>query len=277
MVKFSETPAGKALTRFESLRASYSSKPFRHSLPKSLYVNITSYPPRFKTLVLTLISLTNQSVVPDGIILWIAHDDKDHLPIIPEVLSQKITIEFCEDVKSYKKLIPAIRAMPDAYHVTADDDVYYHHRWLEDLVTGALAIPLSTAYHFGFKIGWSGDKLLTYGAWTPDVSPSKSGKTKYDVLPIGVGGVIYPPNCFHPDVTDQSIFLNVAPYSDDIWFYVMTRLMGFSQQKVGDPFIQIPWPDTQNHALWSSLAVLRNDQAIAEMAKRYGESVFKLR
>ena len=37
-----------------------------------------------------------------------------------------LTIDWCENLRSYKKLIPAIEKYPDDIIVTADDDVFYH-------------------------------------------------------------------------------------------------------------------------------------------------------
>jgi hypothetical protein len=98
----------------------------QHPLPGKLIVSLTSYPLRFATLPLTLRSLLCQAVKPDRIVLWVPHDDE---PIIPEAVrrltSYGVEIRTTDDIKSFKKIIPAVRAFPDAFIVTADDDVYY--------------------------------------------------------------------------------------------------------------------------------------------------------
>ena len=43
-------------------------------------MSLTSYPPRFGTLHLTLACLLDQSVKPDHLILWIAREDIKELP-----------------------------------------------------------------------------------------------------------------------------------------------------------------------------------------------------
>ena len=52
----------------------------RHRLPSELIVSLTSYPPRFKTLHLTIKSLLDQTVRPDRIILWIGRGAMDLIP-----------------------------------------------------------------------------------------------------------------------------------------------------------------------------------------------------
>ena len=41
------------------------------------------------------------------------------------------------------------------------------------------------------------------------------------VFPIGCGGILYPPKCFHKDITNNALFTNLAPHADDIWFWAM--------------------------------------------------------
>ena len=52
----------------------------KHNLRKKLIVSLTSYPKRFRTLPLVLNSISNQTVLPDKIILWIENKDKKKLP-----------------------------------------------------------------------------------------------------------------------------------------------------------------------------------------------------
>ena len=44
-----------------------------------------------------------------------------------------LEIRFCENLRSYKKIIPALQEYPDAILVTADDDWLYTQDWLAGL------------------------------------------------------------------------------------------------------------------------------------------------
>jgi hypothetical protein len=106
-----------------------------HGLPTALIVSLTSHPPRFGTLSLTLRSLLMQTVKADRTILWIAHGD---IPLLPQDLTDLqaagLEIRTADDMKSYMKIIPTLDAFPDAFICTADDDAYYWPTWLEELV-----------------------------------------------------------------------------------------------------------------------------------------------
>ena len=108
-----------------------------HRLPASLVVSLTSYPPRFPTLHLTLMTLLSQQVLPDRVVLYVFDDDHASLP--RDVLA--LTGDLFEirrvpkDIRSYKKLVPALRDFPQAYIATADDDVRYRPTWLAELVS----------------------------------------------------------------------------------------------------------------------------------------------
>ncbi|MEL7030006.1 MAG: hypothetical protein AAGL49_12555, partial [Pseudomonadota bacterium] len=108
---------------------------YEHGLPGQLIVSLTSYPPRFPTLHLTLRSLSEQSIKPDRIILWIAESDRTSLPSDIDAL-ENIQIEFVKDVRSFKKLVFAVERYPDSFIATADDDNYYLQDWLELLIRG---------------------------------------------------------------------------------------------------------------------------------------------
>lgn len=66
--------------------------------------------------------------------LWIAHADAASLPDdVLELRRHGLTIEFCDDLKSFRKIVPALASRPDAFIAIADD-VYYEPDWLERLV-----------------------------------------------------------------------------------------------------------------------------------------------
>jgi len=102
-----------------------------HNLGSELIVSLTSHPPRFPTLHLTLGCLLDQSFRADRVILWIAHDDMALLPAAVRKLERRgLEIRACDDIRSYKKLVPALEAFPHAFIVTADDDLELAPDWL---------------------------------------------------------------------------------------------------------------------------------------------------
>jgi len=81
-----------------------------HGLQSPLIISLTSYPARFSKLPLTLKCLLSQNMAADRIILWIAHQDKSALtPAILELQNAGLEIEYCDNLRSYKKIIPTLQ------------------------------------------------------------------------------------------------------------------------------------------------------------------------
>lgn len=254
------------------LNAKWASKPRvpRHSLPGRLVVSVTSYPLRFPTLPLALKSLLLQSVAADEVILWIGKNDEDKLT--SEILALRddgLTIRLCDDLGPYTKIVPALMSYPDAYIVTADDDVYYRPKWLEDLVAherGRREVLCHRAHRV--RIGANG-LPLPYERWefnTRDREPSAL------TFPTGHGGVLYPPGALHRDAVNVALFSEFSPRADDLWLYWMMRRNGGVARKIGPRRLLFPtWRGTQRVALWRRNVVEGgNNQCIETMTARFG-------
>jgi hypothetical protein len=182
----------------------------------------------------------------------------------------------CDDIRSYKKLVFTVEEDPDRFIAIADDDVYYKFDWLEELVQGFRPGVRNSSCHITFRFHKAaGEGLAPFLDWEIDPQDYEVRSPAANVLPIGVGGILYPPNAFNGDIVRRDLFQQLAPHSDDIWFYAMARLNGILPLKVGGRFVQILWPDTQRVSLWSSLAPGRSDQAIEALTRHYGPSLFE--
>lgn len=240
-----------------------------HKLPSQLIVSLTSYPPRFNTLPLTLKCLLTQTIIPDRLILWIAHQDKELLTIdILSLQKRGLEILYCDDLKSYKKIIPTLQLAPDAFIVTTDDDVYYWPTWLEEL-TSAYKNNSEVLCHRAHKIRLGEDGLpLAYNNWDANIKAGDSSPLNF---PTGVGGVMYPPFIFHTDVQKREMYEKYCERGDDIWLYWMVRLNGGSARKVGIGREFLLWPDTQQNALWiENGSGGGNDRQIHSMISKFG-------
>lgn len=243
----------------------------KHSLEKPLIISITSYPPRFSTLHLTLMSLLSQSVKADEIILWVYNKDFDFLPeAVTNLKNKGLKIERVgNDIKSYKKLIPALNSYRDCFIVTVDDDVYYPRGWMKGLVIEAkkdqLSILCSRAHYI--KTDINGD-LLPYLDWDFETNCQIADSR---IFMRGVGGVLYPPECFDQEVFNEDVFMDLCPTADDIWFYFMIRKNGYKCRKVPGIFSIISWHNSQVVSL-ASLNVDKgfNDLQLKRMISTYG-------
>ncbi len=194
-----------------------------------LIVSLTSFPERTPEIHFTIYSLLTQTVKPDEVILWLAKSQYpnglDDLPeILRRLLNCGLTIRWCEDLRSYKKLLPTLQEHPDDVIVIVDDDVYSPADWLEKLYAEHMKDPKCVIGHRLHYIRLKADgKPLPYKQWkknTTQIFPS------YRNFLTGCGGILYPPHALHKDVSDMALVRQLAPYADDICFWAMSVLNG---------------------------------------------------
>jgi hypothetical protein len=229
-------------------------------LPKSeqkkpqFIITLTSYGKRLKrTAPYAIASLLSQKTAPDRIILWTVCSEK--IPgKLQKLMEYGLEVKFCEDIRSYKKLIPALQKFPEDVLVTADDDILYPADWFSKLKNAYQYNPSSIYCHRAHEILFDENKkILPYLDWRWEVKSIEQPKR---LFPTGVGGILYPPHSLDSHVTDVSLFTRLAPFADDIWFWAMTRLAGTQVSLVKDNYNEVFSLDTSV----SSLAEYNNDR-----------------
>jgi hypothetical protein len=244
----------------------------KHNLNAQLIVSLTSYPPRFAKLHLTVKTLLNQSIRPDKILLWVAESDFQYLPAEILLLSKHyddFLIKCCRELRSFKKLIPSLNLYPESFLVIADDDAYYPYDWLEQLVSNYTGKNQVIA-HRVHKVAYTQSSILPYREWTKNIV----GTIDDVLMATGVGGVLYPPGCFDKTVLDEKLFMELCPTTDDIWFFWMSRINGFETVGTGKYLNTVCWIGTHD----SGLAQLNvdnhgNDKSLANMVDYFGFNV----
>ncbi|SEM73514.1 hypothetical protein SAMN05192583_1038 [Sphingomonas gellani] len=241
-------------------------------LQGDLVVSLTSYPARFKGLHHVLQSLLMQTVVPDQVVLYLDQGDEKALPkLVTELAGERISIQPRPPIRSYGKLVNALSDFPNANIITVDDDVVYSSNLVEQLTTGAAqnpgAIVCSRAHRVSFTLDGF---LLPYGSWADDVQDEFARKSSVDLMPTGVGGVLYPPGSLHPDVMDMETALRICRTADDVWFYWMGRRANTVQLKVGGKIPLMHTYDSQATGLIHENWAGANDRQIRAMWETYG-------
>jgi hypothetical protein len=192
----------------------------------NVIVSLTSFPERMYEIHYTLYSLLNQTFKPEKVILWLAEEqfpNKEN-DIPEQVLKLKengLEIEWCENINSYKKLIPVLRKYPNKSIVTADDDLSYEKNWLEKLIKTHEIYPDYVIANRSHTIKFSKGEIAPYKKWKKATNSSKPSYLNF--LTSG-GGVLFPPSSLYKDILNENLFLNLAPNADDIWFWAMTIL-----------------------------------------------------
>jgi hypothetical protein len=239
-----------------------------------IIVSLTSYGRRIYEVALTIESLMEQTVKPNKIILWLSQDEftPENIPQTLKNLQKRgLIIEFCKDIKSYKKLVPALEKYPNVIIITVDDDVLYQYDMVENLLRGYKENPEMIYFCRGHRIKFKKTGTIeSYTRWDWFISDYQIDKLNF---PTGVGGVLYPPNCLHSDVTNEELFMTLAPQADDVWFYAMARLKGTLSKKVfthnsnGEDYIDLGG-DGQKTALWNT-NMTKNDEQIRAVFSKY--------
>lgn len=112
-----------------------------------------------------------QTVKADRIILWLAESERHLVPEnVLAFASKGIEIKYCDDIRSYKKIVPTLIEEPNAFIVTADDDLAYQPQWLEKLIAGWDGDYKTVVAHRAHKIRLGSDN-------TPFLIKSGNGTT----------------------------------------------------------------------------------------------------
>lgn len=206
---------------------------------EKIIVSLTSFPPAINFAKEAVKSILNGSVLPDKIILYLTFSEfgdsgipKDILRLAEENPIFEIR-DYHRNIKSYRKLVPALRDFPDAVIVTIDDDVWYHKDMLRDLLKMHKQFPEDVIAHRVKLIApdkpykkWK--KLRWYHFLRKRVHLSSL------ILQTGVAGVLYPPGVLKKEMIDDNLFMDIAPTTDDIWFWAATVANG--HQVIPVPF-----------------------------------------
>lgn len=186
-----------------------------------LIVSLTSFPARMNSIHTCLYSLLTQTLKPDMVILWLADEnfpnrERDIPEKVLNLQKNGLSIKWCNDIRSYKKLIPTLRQYPNEIIVTADDDLIYASSWLEKLYDNFLKYPKDIQVHritrFEFNQEW-----VTMGK-----EPYDDGSFLNKLT--GGAGALYPPSSLCKDVLNEELFSQLAPTNDDQWFWFQAIL-----------------------------------------------------
>ncbi|MES2451954.1 MAG: glycosyltransferase family A protein [Pseudomonadota bacterium] len=274
-LEFEDVDRGRWYHRIEQHKHDNPIEQVGSNIPSGLIVSLTTYTPRFNTTHLTLKSILEQTVRADKIIVWIADFEISNISEEMLELSEKVEFRSCKDIGPYKKLIYAISEFPDSYIVTIDDDAYYHRFWLQMLLSEIDRDRKEILCHIADRVHFINNTVASSNEWTKDVQDSYARVPSFDLVPVGLGGVLYPPKSLHESVTDEKLFNKIAPFCDDLWFYAMARLIKTPSRKVGSRLIQVMWPNTQAIALWKTNLRYRNDEALRNIIAHYGDHIFR--
>ncbi|HSX52263.1 MAG TPA: glycosyltransferase family 2 protein [Cellvibrio sp.] len=197
-------------------------------------ISLTSIPSRLNGLHIVIRSLLTQNQCPEKIILWLHKDLQTSIPSSLQMLiGDLFEIHYGDMTCSHRKLVHSLETYPNKIIVTCDDDLMYNSSWLQRLYQDHLIFPDRIIAHECREITYDNSgTLLSYNKWKTQTEPGVSSKW---MMPIGYGGVLYPPHILHSDVTRADLYLALAPRADDLWFKAMSYLKGTITQRSQQP------------------------------------------
>lgn len=202
-------------------------------------ISMTSFPAAITIAEQAIRSLLKGSVQPDKLILYVtlAQFAENEMPQSLLALAKENPIfeirNYDRDIRSYRKLIPALIDFPDAIIVTVDDDVYYHKYMLKELLDLHAQIPNAILAHRAKRIKY-GKPYKKWSKYRWYHFLLKRIHRSFLNIQTGVGGVLYPPHSLKADMMDVELFTKLAPSTDDIWFWAAGAANGY-------PVIPVPF------------------------------------
>lgn len=262
-----------AKSAFESKESGVSSIKYGDN---DVVISVTTYSKRINQVHIVVESLFRQTQQANRIILWLAKEEfsDDTIPLIlKRQIDRGLEIKYCEDIKSYKKLLPTLSLTPDSIIITVDDDYIYPLNFVENLLRVHFQYPRCVCYYTGNRISFdSKGKLKPYIKWK-----EAEGLEQVPSLlnfSFGAGGVLYPPYTFSQEIFNIEYIKKNIPKADDVWFKAMSLLNNITyvrvplQESFDDKFVLLE--DTQDIALYhDNVEKGENDNQLSKVFEDY--------
>lgn len=202
-------------------------------------VSLTSFPAAITYAAQAIRHILDGTVLPDKVVLYLTFSQFGEKGI-PQALLQLAESNpifeirnYDRDIRSYRKLIPALQDFPDAIIVTIDDDVAYHKNMLRSLLRLHEQMPGAVLAHRA-KLMKPGKPYRKWRKYRWYHFLLKRRHVGFRNIQTGVGGVLYPPHALKADMLDVELFTQLAPTTDDIWFWAAAVANG-------TPIVPVPF------------------------------------
>ena len=244
---------------------------------KEVIVSLTSFGRRINEVYLAIESIMQGTLKPNRIVLWLA-ENEFRGKVLPQTLLRQqkrgLQIEFCEDIRSYKKIVPAMANYPDACVVTIDDDAMYEFDLLENLIRAHQDNPDDICACRMHRMALDDQKKpKSYLQWDMLVYPEE--KSNLHFLTSG-GGTLFPPHCFVGEFFNKDAFMSLCPYADDIWINAMIWMSerqiskAYTHSKLGCDYYEISVDQEDALSLINNdPSFCRNDVQIKAVMDKY--------
>ena len=157
-----------------------------------------------------------------------------------------------------------------------DHDDWVEKDWLKKLYYSYAAHPEDIQVHRAHRVKFIRGGLAPYEEWEKHV---KDETARYDNFLTGVGGVLYPPECFIKEVLREDVFLKQSPNADDVWLWVMALLSNRKIRVVKNHIETLRCTNLyrqmfkKGKTLYVSNSAGGNDEQLHNLMKLYGQNI----
>ncbi len=200
---------------------------------EKLVVSLTSYGKRLDTVHIAIKSIMDQSLKPDGIVLYLAEEDSEKEIRQEEALIKAglRIVRNVKDLKPHKKYFYAMQEYSEAVIITVDDDTIYDDRLLEDLYIKHLEYPEAVVCRRGHRMRKQDGKIAPYNLWegcAVSVIPEK------EICATGIGGILYPCGEYRNAFLDEKGIWETSLCGDDLWLKAVELIKGVKVYAIGE-------------------------------------------
>lgn len=236
---------------------------------KEVIVSLTSYPARIDKVHICIKSLMEQKLKANKIVLTLSEKEfegkeKDLPDTLMELCDHGLEILWCEDdLKPHKKYYYIMQKEPEAIIITTDDDVIYDPSLINNLIFTYIKHPdCVIAARTNLMLFKPDGTFRSYDNWVYDYK-AKRDVPMYDLLPTGVGGILYPPHVVPEFAFNKKAIVDNCLFADDLWLKFLTVITGHPTVLVGENTKYREIGGTQENALWKQNTNMGgNDNAI---------------
>lgn len=235
------------------------------AIQENIVVSLTSFPARINYVWLTIETIKRQTIRPFKIILYLSKEqfpnqDNDLPQNLLNECDELFEIKFVDDdLRSHKKYYYAFQEYANKNVVTFDDDVFYESHILEYLYH-------SHKKNVGCIISSRACVINPKAKYHTWVRPKEKNIQMANLLPIGIGGVLYPPLSYSQKIFDKKAIKEKCYKADDLWLNYMCRLQG-------SKIVMIDWCygnitiDIKNNVTLYDSNIDENDQQIKNISE----------
>lgn len=235
-------------------------------------MSLTSYPGRIQVVHRVIESIFAQTQKADEIILWLSADEFAQRELdLPEKLLRLIGesgfhIAWVQgNLRSHKKYFYVLQNNRENIIITVDDDVYYSATMIETLMNSYWQHPAAISARNVHLVFRDGNRIANYINWIGDTK-DYLGMERMDLCAIGVGGILYPPNCGNERWFDEKRIRSCAENQDDLWLKYNEIIDGIPIVYAGMDGQDIAIEQTQENALYVHNTYSgRNDVCISRL------------